>query len=593
MRIPKIWFCKIGCLVGLGLACSVLLMEPVSCGGAADDWGGYDDEGYADNEEYSGRQDRGRGTGSYDVEVVYRYPEDDPAARRRERPRPEEDYVSTDKPVNTDPAREYEWVYSLSYEDIILSPAGTHVLYMVPKPGPGLGFEEPGRTLVVQQLPDGPPVCIPQIQDIARINFSPDGLQAYLLETTGKKLMVLDLVTYSIVEIFTLNLPFSVVDISPDGNFAVLTNLPTTDTAETDFSDVLGCTPPQSSGAPPGASLCKAGFINLKTGKHWVETFGKPLRDLDFCPFTADSIFTYSFQYDGPTSPNKSHVLFYAMAEQKFTNKIVFPNCADELVIAPLANKALLGPVTCQVWQQEPLEFEEPPQGEYVWEEDDGNWEWVESEGEWVNDDPISVLDLETRTFVQNMPGFGPVAVSQKHAMTVGFTNQEALENDWNYYGQKTPFGLIFVGLENLNWVVIDWGETVPAYTISPGGDYLFAYDDKLEDGVYGESTLKRIDLQTLEMLKMSGAKVELDVYAWHPGTSTMYLLYNQGLYYIPEHETAVVHVEVPLWPDLMTIRPQGDYLLLGDQKEPRFHTIPLSNMGPSGEPGNEFNLSL
>jgi hypothetical protein len=579
------------------LCAMALAVSWLGCDGAGDDgWGGYDDRGYADNHKYSGRQDRGRGTGNYQVEVVEKEP--DYGDSTNSTPNYHVDYEDGGGPGEPGAPAKYEWKYTLDYQDLILSPDGANLLMMVPKPGPALGFETPGLVLVVQPLPDGIPVCFPQVQDVARINFSADGRLAFLLDDSGTRLQILHLDDYTVSDVFFLGHPFTVVDVSPNGRYAVLTNLPIGDKAEVDFSEVKGCKPPASFNLPPNASLCEAGFVDLVTGEQWIVPFGRPLRDLDFCPLTFDAIFSYSFQYFGPTSPNKTHFLFYETDERKFTNKLIFPNCSDEVVISETSQHALLGPVICQVWKQEPIEAEEPEeQGEWVWEWDDGYWEEVQVQvpggGEQEFQDPISVIRLDTRKFVTNLPGFGPVAVSEKRTMAIGFTNREAMENEWGYFDQWTPFGLIFVDLKTLGWNVIDWGDDVPAYTVSPDGNYLFAYDDTLEDEV-ASSPLRRINLETLVMEPVYGPQVELDAYAWQPGTSNIYLLHDKGLFMIPDSSTQVVALDVPLQPELINIRPQGDFLLLGVKDAPTFYALPLETTGPTApELVTDFQLTL
>ncbi len=552
-------------IIGKSFACALLAWAMstslLACDGGTESPNG---GGYSNNQKTSGRQDRGRGAGKYKVTVEES--EYDVLSEG------DTQFVEGEDPEGLPPPKEYEWVYALEYESLIISPDGNNVLMMVPRPGPAQGFETPGLVLNVQPIPGGTARCIPQVQDVARMNFTPDGKRALLLNETGTRLQVLDLETYGITKAVYFDRPFSVVDVTPDGSHAVLTNLPTNDSEDADFSEVEGCVPPPSFGTPAGASMCEAGFVNLATGEYWVALFSHAIRDLDFDPVFFDPIFTYSFQYNDVESINKSHMLFYSVDTRQFTDKLVFNNCADEVVIAPTAMLALLGPVSCQIWQQDKL-IPEP----------------VEP----VNQDPISVIDLEERAFIENLPGFGPVAMSEKRQMAIGFTTKETMEADWDYFKQWKDFGLIFIDLETLSWDVLDWGSQVPAYTVSPDGKYLYAYDAGLD--AWGNPTggLSRVNLLTLSRQQVSGEALTLDAYAWQAGTSSIYVLHEENLYHIPDSGTVALLVEQPLAAALINVRPQGDFLLLGEHNKPAFHALSLGPAGPVGTPTTAYELAL
>ena len=551
-------------IVGSALACAVVAWalsgSMLGCDGDADSSGG----GYSNNQKKSGRQDRGRGAGKYNVTVEES--EYDVVSQG------DTQFVEGGDPEELPPPRQYEWVYSLEYESLIISPDGNNVLMMVPRPGPAQGFETPGLVLNVQPIPGGTARCIPQVQDVARMNFTSDGKLALLLNETGTRLQILNLETYSITGTIYFDRPFSVVDVTPDGSHAVLTNLPTNDAEDADFSEVEGCASPPSFGSPAGASMCEAGFVDLATGEYWVELFSHALRDLDFDPVFFDPIFTYSFQYDDVESINKSHMLFYSVGERQVTEKLVFNNCADEVVISPTAMLALLGPVTCQIWQQDKL---------------------IPEPAEPIPQDPISIIDLEERSFVENLPGFGPVALSEKWQTAIGFTTKGTMQSDWDYFGQSKPFGLIFVDLQTLDWDVINWGSEVPAYTVSPDGNYLYAQDAGLDPYGNPNGGLSRVNLLTHVRKKVSGGELTLDDYAWQPGSSSIYLLHAGSLYHIPDSGLDASLVEQPVAATLINVRPQGDILLLGESDKPAFHALSLGPEGPVDTPTTVYELAL
>jgi len=489
----------------------------------------YDDEGATDNEQTTGRQERGRDPG--DSETVYEW---------------------------DDEGEELVWSYQLHYSDVILSPDGQNLLSMVPKPGPAMGFEEPGLVLTVQPLPNGKRRVFPQMQDLVRINFSPDGRDAYLLKDGGLEIAVLDLESYTYSGEFYLDKPFCVVDVTPNGQYLILSNLPTTDTAEANFSaNSESCTPDPKFGMPPGASLCQAAVVDIAEGHVWYVELPHRARDIDFDPISGELLFTYSKQYSDGLQI-KSHVLFYDPSIADFSTKLMFENCADEVVMSPDNELALLSPNDCMIFQE--------------------------------IQDPISVIDLNTREFVTNLPGFGPVSVSPDGSAAVGFTRREVMQQQWSYFDQTKPIGLIFVNLSNLTWKVVDYGDEIPGYTISPDGKYLYVYRDS-SGSLQG--TLTRYDMKTHTSFKLSGPAVELDQFVWTSSGDKMYFISNSLLHSLSNSSNMIRPIQLDVLPELINIRPQGDYLVLGEKDQPTFYTALIDDLADFLPTEGTFDLGL
>jgi len=223
-----------------------------------------------------------------------------------------------------------------------------------------------------------------------------------------------------------------------------------------------------------------------------------------------------------------------------------FANCADEVVIDKQRNLALLAPVDCI-------------------------------------HDPISVIDMESRAFVRNLPGFGPVVISEDSGLAVGFTNRSILESQWDYHDQTTDYGLIFVDLDTLDYEIMDHGDSAPTYTLSPDGKKLYTYEYGMkqwneEKGYYvsSEAGLYRVDMKTREKKQVGDQDNRLDRFVWTNDGARMYFMSDQFLYSLEVATDDVTPLPLSIRPELMNIRPQQDYLVLGEESEPVFHLFSL-----------------
>jgi hypothetical protein len=497
---------------------------------AAASWLGCDgyDRGALDDEEEVGRQERGRDPGSYWGSY------------------------ETDEEGNVT-----AWEYYLFYSDVILSPDGLNLLAMVPVPGPDQGYDAPGLVLVVQPLPFGIPRVFPEVKDITRLNFSPSGDRAYAIEKGGGTLSIINLRSYEVEEAVDLPGTFFVVDVTPDGAYAVVSNLPVGDWAENLYSPSMqGCVTTYWENGSKSYNACQFAIIDLATGKIKTHTLPYRLRDIDFSPVGGEILFTYSYYEETETLFLPHAVIeFYSPKLNQFLAKTDFPNCADELVLEPSRNMALLSPTTCGVLDK--------------------------------NHDPISVIDLEKREFVKNLPGFGPVVISDDGSKAVGFTRRENMELDWNYQGQTTAIGLIFVDLDTLGWKVMDYGPDVPTYTLSPDGSRLFVYAETDGDtykprgrptGTMDPS--KGIIQVLLDDLSWStiaqSSKLAIDHFVWTEDGSTMFFFSDTALFRLDAATGAITPVPIYGTPRLMNLRPQQDFLVLGEAFEPTFYLLDL-----------------
>jgi hypothetical protein len=484
------------------------------------------DAGASDNQEQVGRQERGRDPGKFEYETRW----------------------------DADEGR-YKWVYSLVYSDIILSPDGTTLLAMVPAPGPDKGYDEPSLVLVAQRLPNISKKVFPDLVNLERINFAPDGSKAFLVLDGGREIKVLDLAAFKISGSYQVDSPFSVADVTPDGRFLVLSNLPKTDTEE-DFFSTTDCAPSWSD-VPEGASRCEVGLVALDSGEDWIVSLPYPVRDIDFSTSHDEIMFTYS-RWENQTS--LATVEFYSPADRMTKGKVDFQNCADEMVIDRLGKRGLLSPTSC-------------------------------------NKDPISILDLEKRTFVATLPGFGPVVVSQERELAVGFTRKADMKSAWNYQ-QTQDYGLIVVDLKTNEWKIVEYGDNAPSFTLSPEGGFLYVYEDGLkcveqEDGTCKwENTpagLAQYDVDTMVRKVISQGDPQLDRFVWDSTGNSLYVLAEGNLFRVGNGTAKVEEIPLTVEPELLNIRPQNDYLLLGEWDAPRFYLLDI----PGAEEFIQVDLKL
>jgi WD40 repeat protein len=489
--------------------------------------------GANDNQEYVGRQERGRDPGSYWA------------------------HEETDEEGNT------IWEYAVSYSEVILSPDGEHLLAMVPMPGPGLGWAEPGMVLAVKDLPDGDVHVVPEVQDISRLNFSPTGGEAYALSGDGLTVQVVSLAEFKVTKKILLGSRFGVVDVTPDRKFLVLTNLPTTDFEETWATPSDSCLDPNDWSSSYVMNRCAFAVVTLNTGDVRVEYMERPLRDLDFSPVNGELLLTSSTWKDaGHEYVPEATMSFYDPATGTFVGSTSFPNCGDEVVLDRTRNLALLSPTHCSP-PKHPSQQQPPP----------------------PNKDPISVVDLETRSFVKNLPGFGPVVLSETGGLAIGFTRRQALIAEWNYFGQDTAAGLIFVNLDTLDWSTMDFGEVEPTYTLSPDGKRLYVYVEGYSweegtDGTWGltgnNEGIRELDVMSRQWTPISQEPMKLDRFVWTKDGGSLWFLSHTNLYRLDAESRELKQVPVLDSPNNMNLRPQQDYLVLGEAEAPDFQLVDL-----------------
>ncbi len=511
---------------------AMLAMVPCGCAGSV---GSPDFEsGASDDRQYRGRQDRGRNPGTYEV--------GDGADAGSRDPWSTSDASSGVGGNDPGPASK-SWNYKLNYTQVLLTPDGGTLLAAVAKPGPDLGFDDPGLALVAHDLKMGITRRVDGAQDVMRLNYSPDGTLLFALLEPGSVAVAIDMNTWKQTHKWKLPGRYGVVDVTPDSKFLVFSNIPVSNLAKAAYQG-------ECMTGWAVADPCRVAFVHIASGSVWNITLDAGLRDLDFLPGGDEVLLTSSLWLDGEP---KTSLRFYSpkQAAKGTANGamdlIEVPNCADELVIEPGGKRALLSPNTCI----EPPKPQTPPDE--------------------LQYDPISVIDLEKRKFIKNLPGFGPVAVASDGSRALGFTRRASMIADWDYHAQKTDIGLIVVDLDDLSWKVIEYGEAEPAYSLSPDGAHAFLHNNEGKVGPGIPKGLVRMDLKTLTALPISGGANSIDRFLWTADGKRLYLTSQGKLFQLDAGSLTAKSIWLPESMGNLAMRAKADTLVMGATDQPAF----------------------
>ncbi len=502
-----------------------------------------------ENVKSSGRSDRGQGLGDFRVD-------------RRGGPGSP---VGGGGPV--------VWDYDLDYSSVVVSPDGKFLIGNAPVPGPNEGWAAPGLVLVVQELPSGDQGVYEELFNVQRINFSPDGKRAYLLENGGMSIAILNLETMDVLpERRYLTDKYTALDVGPYGRFLIATNLPTNDFEEAAAGWSTECTNIQS--------RCWIDIVDLTGTASGRVDLGLPVRDLDWSPVRYEMVLTL---VAGATNTPNAKIAFVNPENHAIDGMVTVPNCADELKIQPNGTLGLLSPVACS--------------------QNGFNAGFVLNRGRFVDEcpdpqpvqpqsgnfDPISVIDLDKRQFVENLPGFGPVVVTPDGQTAIGFTRRDDMVQQWGY-NQIARTGLIKVDLDTLDWTVTEFGELEPSYVLSPDGQTLYTYTDGqvctrqcAENGgtfttcEEAPANLTRWSVKDMAFTTIQGGDVlHLREMAFGQD-QTLYAVENGQLYALGTDDTWVGKITTSLFaPELLNIT--DTHLVLGTRHLTSFRLVALDD---------------
>lgn len=232
--------------------------------------------------------------------------------------------------------------------------------------------------------------------------------------------------------------------------------------------------------------------------------------------------------WDGDTPSTR--ILVHEPGQPQNGRPITIPNCASRLNLSPDGRLGMLAPTFCAK-------------------------------------DPVSVIDIANRRFVENLPGFGPVAFSPDGDYAVAFGRQDDLAT----FGiaSETPYSLLFISTADLSLEVLDLGADLPTYTITPDGEVVLIYSvfkTASYDGIV------MVDVATRTLRQTDGPEVDLSEFVMSDDGELVYLI-DGGLFRLDVQTGRIAYIRLPCGglgeptqcnPDRINLLPDETTLVLG-----------------------------
>jgi len=222
------------------------------------------------------------------------------------------------------------------------------------------------------------------------------------------------------------------------------------------------------------------------------------------------------------------------------------PNCASPLVLTAGGTRAFLAPTACAMVQetvQKPV-------------------------------DPVSVINLETHTFVRNLPGFGPVALAADGTTTVAFMDTLRLDSKLFVTSDPQPmpgeprYQLMLIDAETLAFTLVPIGWALPRYALTKDGQVVLVDFDTGPNGRTGAPPwqgVRILDVATGKLVPIAGPPVQLDHFALSPDSKSVFLISDFDLFRvsIPDQKTALVPTVFAC--QSLNMSPDGTRLVMTD----------------------------
>lgn len=269
-------------------------------------------------------------------------------------------------------------------------------------------------------------------------------------------------------------------------------------------------------------------------------TSPRTLHDVGFLPDGALALVEATERVGEDRSPS-TRITF--VAPDLTSDSLTVPNCASRLNISPDGRLGMLAPTFCGL-------------------------------------DPVSVIDLPRRRFVENLPGFGPVVFSPDGEWALAFGRKADLES----FGieSETAFSLLFISTADLSIEVLDLGAELPTYTVTPDGEVVLIYSI-FEQSSWDSIVL--VDVSTRSIRFADGPDVDLSEFVMTSDGALVYLI-DGGLFRLDVASGQLDFVRVPCGgpnqpsrcnPQLVNLLPDDETLVLGWRADPElaFFDIP------------------
>ncbi len=240
--------------------------------------------------------------------------------------------------------------------------------------------------------------------------------------------------------------------------------------------------------------------------------------------------------------------------------EIAVPNCSERLEVSPTAGTAVAAPRLAAFWAKsraEPaVQLDAPASVRLDVPQPTPRYAFLAPTR--CRLDPISVIDLANRTFVTNLPGFGPVTLSPDGSTLVGFY-EKALG------AEGDPYSLIFVDTSTLRWELVPAGDVMPRYAFTPDGTVLLVDYDAYLGASLGTRLL---DVDERRFREMTGPKVDLDQFALTSDSRFAWVVSEGDLYAMDLAAAAVEKRVLPYEVRALNISPDDAVLYLHDAQQ-------------------------
>lgn len=250
----------------------------------------------------------------------------------------------------------------------------------------------------------------------------------------------------------------------------------------------------------------------------------QPVRDVDV---TGEIIVTE--EHTGEPGKQMTTLRKAALADASQTCALSVPNCSSELVIGATGERAFLAPTFC-------------------------------------GRDPVSVVDLAGCTFEKNLPGFGPVALSEGRTTAVAFIDNladdpEAPPLPDDVKASATRYHLMFIDTVTLAYTTMPVGDELPRFAVTPDGKVL------LVDSFLSEENLRLLDIAKRQIVPITGPQVLLENYVMLRDSSAAFALFRSNLYRVDITQQRSSNVPLSFTPTTLNVTPSGSHVLLKDRK--------------------------
>jgi len=279
--------------------------------------------------------------------------------------------------------------------------------------------------------------------------------------------------------------------------------------------------------------------LDPREGRAKVLDFDRPLVDVRWVPSGELAVVT-AHEWRGDEPVTEVALVSPTWGQRRFT----VPNCASRLVVSPRRDLAMIAPVDCRK-------------------------------------DPVSVIDLGRAAFIENLPGFGPVAFAPDGETAVAFGRQADLATFGIDVG--TPFALLFISTRD--WIIetLDLGDALPLYSLTPDGQVVLVYS-VFESASYDGIVL--IDVATRSLRETTGPEVPLREFVVTPDSRLVYLI-EGGLFRLDVKTGVIDYVTLSCGgigepsrcnPELVNLLPDGDTLVLGWRADPEYALFDIAS---------------